>query len=113
MIARKWHGRVLAAQADAYYEYLLRTGLHDYRTTPGNRGIIVERWLEGDVAHFLLMTFWDSKEAIMRFAGADYTVPRYYPEDDAYLLEREAIVRHSDVLLSELASKSEVARLAA
>ena len=99
MISRKWHGRVPAAKGDAYHAYLLRTGLADYRATPGNVGVLVERWLDGDEAHFLLTTMWDSIDAIKRFAGDDYEVARYYPEDDEYLLEREPTVRHAEVLL--------------
>ena len=101
MISRKWHGRVPAAKADEYHAYLLRTGLADYRSTPGNLGVLVERWIDGDVAHFLLTTVWDSVEAIKRFAGADYEVARYYPEDDDYLLEREPKVRHAEALFFE------------
>jgi len=97
MISRKWHGRVPAEKADAYHEYLLRTGLADYRATPGNLAVLVERWVEGDVAHFLLTTVWESMEAIERFAGEDYEAARYYPEDDDFLLEREPTVRHTEV----------------
>ncbi len=101
MISRKWHGRVPAAKGDAYHAYLLRTGLADYRATPGNVGVLVERWVDGDEAHFLLTTMWDSIDAIKRFAGDDFEVARYYPEDDEYLLEREPTVRHAEVLLFE------------
>lgn len=103
MIARTWHGRVPASKADAYHEYLLRTGLADYRATPGNLGLLVQRRIDGDVAHFVLTTLWDSVESIKRFAGEDYEAARYYPEDDAYLLEREPTVTHADVLLVALA----------
>jgi len=99
MIARTWHGRVPAAKAEAYYAYMLRTGLADYRSTPGNCGVLVQRWIEGDVAHFLLTTLWDSVDAIKRFAGEDFAVARYYPEDHDYLLEREPYVTHADALL--------------
>lgn len=99
MIARTWHGRVPASRADAYYEYLLRTGLSDYRSTEGNRGVLVQRRVEGDVAHFLLTTLWDSVDAIKRFAGEDYELARYYPEDDEYLLGRERTVTHAEVLM--------------
>jgi len=102
MISRSWHGRVPAAKADAYYDYLTRTGLADYLATPGNRGLLVQRWVEGNVAHFLLTTFWDSVEAIKRFAGEDYEVARYYSEDDGFLLEREPRVSHAEVLLARL-----------
>jgi hypothetical protein len=99
VIARTWHGRVPAAKAEAYYAYLLRTGLADYRATPGNRGVLVQRRVEGEVADFWLTTLWDSVEAIKRFAGEDYEVARYYPEDDEYLLEREPYVTHAEALL--------------
>jgi len=62
MIARTWHGVVRATDADAYYEYLLQTGLADYRSTPGNQGVQVLRRIDGEVAHFLLITRWDSWE---------------------------------------------------
>jgi heme-degrading monooxygenase HmoA len=98
MIARSWHGRVPTSKADAYYGYLLRTGLADYRATPGNRGVYVFRRTEGTITHFVLTTFWESFDALRAFAGADYERARYYPEDDEYLLEREPYVRHYDVL---------------
>ena len=100
MIARTWHGRVPAAKADAYHEYLLRTGVADYVKTTGNRGVYVLRRQDGEVAHFLLITHWDSVEAIKGFAGDDYERARYYPEDDDFLLEREPFVTHYEVLLA-------------
>ena len=98
MIGRTWHGRVPADKSEAYYAYLLRTGLTDYAATPGNRGVHVLRRTEGGVTHFLLLTFWDSLDAIKAFAGPDYARARYYPEDDEYLLEREPFVVHYEVL---------------
>jgi len=98
MIARSWHGRVPSSKAEAYYAYLLRTGLSDYRTTPGNRGVYVFRRNEGAITHYLLTTLWESYDAIRAFAGLDYERARYYPEDDDYLLDREPFVTHYDVL---------------
>ncbi len=69
MIARNWHGRVPAARADDYFEHLSRTGLADYKATPGNRAVLVQQWVEGDAAHFLITTLWDSIESIKKFAG--------------------------------------------
>ena len=99
MIARTWHGRVAADKADAYHDYLSRTGLTDYQTTPGNRGVLVLRKIDGEVAHFTLTSFWDSMVAITRFAGEPVEAARYYPEDDEYLLEREPHVTHQEVLM--------------
>jgi heme-degrading monooxygenase HmoA len=102
MIARTWHGRVPRAKAAAYYRYLERTGLADYRSTPGNKGVLVLREDVEDVTHFTLTSFWESLEAVKRFAGADFTTAHYYEEDDAYLLEREPGVRHAEVLLADV-----------
>lgn len=102
MIARTWHGRVPASKADAYYEYLRRTGLADYQRTAGNRGVLVQRRIDGEVIHFTVTSFWDSIAAVKRFAGEAYEIARYYPEDDGYLLEREPHVAHADVLMVAL-----------
>jgi len=84
MIARTWHGRVPAEKADAYHDYLRRTGLADFAATPGNLGAWVFRRTDGDVTHYLLTSLWESWEAIERFAGED--------------LEREPFVTHFEVL---------------
>ncbi|HEY5615290.1 MAG TPA: antibiotic biosynthesis monooxygenase [Bacteroidota bacterium] len=98
MIARIWRGRVPASKADSYHEYLKKTGLDDYRLTPGNKGVTVLRRVKGDEAEFLLITLWDSYESIKKFAGAGYEKARYYPEDKDFLLEFEPNVSHFDVL---------------
>jgi len=98
MIARTWHGAVPTTKADAYWDYLNLTGLPDYRATPGNKGVTVLRRTEGDVTHFLLITLWESVEAIKAFAGEDYEKAKYYPEDEAFLLEKEPNVTHYEVL---------------
>ncbi len=98
MIARTWHGMVRAADAEAYHRYLLATGVPDYRTTAGNRGVHVLRRVDGELAHFLLLTFWDSWDAIRAFAGEVPERARYYSEDDRWLLEKEPFVTHYEVL---------------
>jgi hypothetical protein len=70
----------------------------------------VQRRIEGDVAHLLLTTLWDSVDAIKQFfAGEDYAVARYYPEDDDYLLEREPYVIHAEALMAVLPARGDVA----
>lgn len=98
MIARTWHGAVPTSKADAYHRYLVDTGLSDYQQTPGNRGVHVLRRAEGETTHFLLLTFWESWDAIRAFAGDDIEVARYYPRDEEFLLELEPTVTHYEVL---------------
>lgn len=98
MISRIWRGRTPATKADSYLEYLRHTGLKDYAATPGNEGVFVLRRVAGDEAEFLLISFWESLDAIRRFAGEDYERAVYYPEDDEYLLDREPGVVHYEVV---------------
>ena len=97
MIARLWHGRVPAEKADAYAEYLSRTGIPDYMNTEGNRGVYVMRRKEGEFEHFLLISLWNDYDAIVAFAGDDYEEARYYPEDRDFLVELEPGVIHYEV----------------
>lgn len=100
MIARTWHGKVPTEKADAYYQYLLDTGVAAYRSTRGNRGVQVLRRTEGEATHFLLFTLWDSLDSIRAFAGDDVEKALYYPEDDDFLLELEPRATHYEVLAS-------------
>ena len=103
MIARTWHGCVPTAKADAYQSFLERVAVPDYERTPGNRGVLLLRRAEGEVTHFVFVTLWDSVEAIRRFAGDDPARARYYPEDDDFLLEKEELVTHAEVVTTSVA----------
>ena len=98
MIARSWSGITRAEDADVYLEYLHATGFPEYRATPGNRGVLALRRIAGDRAEFLLLTLWESEEAIRRFAGDDIGRAVFYPEDERYLIERGDRVEHYEVV---------------
>ncbi len=98
MIVRIWRGETPASKADTYYEFLQKTGIKDYRATPGNQGVQVLRRIKGDRAEFVLITFWESYEAIKRFAGDDVEKAHYYPEDKEHLLTFEPTVTHYELL---------------
>ncbi len=100
MIVRIWHGRTPADKGDAYLDDLKRTGVTNYRATEGNRGVYVLRSSENGVADFLLVSLWDSMDSVRAFAGDRPGTAVYYPEDDAYLLEREPGVRHYEALIT-------------
>lgn len=98
MIARIWQGAVAEAKGDAYLEYLNETGLRAYASTRGNRGVIVLRRNVRGTAEFLLLTLWESFEAIRRFAGPDMERAVYYSRHKDFLLELSPGVDHYDVL---------------
>ena len=102
MIMRQWRGRVPAAKAADYLAFLHRTGFKDYAQTPGNRGVYAFTRTVGQETEFLLITLWESVEAIQRFAGQDYEKAFYYPEDKDFLLEFEPLVTHYEVAFAQL-----------
>jgi heme-degrading monooxygenase HmoA len=101
MIARIWRGAVRADDAAAYAEYVQRTGIDGYRSTPGNRGAWLLRRTEGDRAEVITVSFWESREAIEAFAGQDIDAAVYYPDDEQFLIERDLTVKHYEVAGTE------------
>ncbi len=97
MIARLWRGWTAAADADAYAEYLLETGMRQARATPGNRGAYFLRRIDGGCAEFVTVILWETLDAIRAFAGDDIEQAVFFPEDDRYLVERELTVAHYEV----------------
>ncbi len=100
MIVRIWHGATPESKADAYVDYLKKTGVKNYRATAGNKGVYLLRRIASGKADFLLVTLWESHDAIRRFAGPEPEKAVYYPEDDEYLLEKPEKLVHYEVVHS-------------
>jgi heme-degrading monooxygenase HmoA len=83
MIARIWQARTRSGTGDAYDECLEQTGLKEYRATKGFRQVFVLRREIGEETDHVLLTLWDSMEAICRIAGSEPERAVYYPEDTA------------------------------
>jgi len=94
LIGRIWEGSTRDTDADRYLEYLRGSGLAEYARTEGNRGVLAFRSTGAERADFLLLTLWDSEEAIRRFAGEPLERARFYPDDDAFLIRRQPTARH-------------------
>jgi heme-degrading monooxygenase HmoA len=101
MIARIWQGATKAEDADTYFDYVHQTGLTQYRATPGNLGVLALRRVVDGRAELLLLTLWESEEAIRRFAGDDIGHAVFYPEDERFLVEKEDRVSHYEVVFDE------------
>lgn len=89
MIARTWRGWTRRRDTEAYVEYLMETGIREYKATPGNRGAYILHRDDGQHTEFITLTFWDSIEAVHRFAGQDAERAVFYPADDRFLIDRE------------------------
>jgi heme-degrading monooxygenase HmoA len=97
MIARVWRGITHKDKADDYLAYLHETGLKDYARTAGNRGVTILRRNQGDNCEIMLISLWQSMDAVRAFAGENPDRSVYYPEDEHYLLQMEPLVRHYEV----------------
>lgn len=102
MIARTWEGAVRADAADEYLTYLDRTGFASFRATPGNRGFLALRHIDGERCDYLILSLWDSLDAVKAFAGEVYETAVFYPEDDRFLVARDDTCRHFEVAASSL-----------
>lgn len=96
MIAREWRGVIRAEHVEEYVAYIWETGGGEYKKTPGNRGAWVLSRVNGERAEVVALSFWESRDAIASFAGADIEESVLYPEDERYLLAAPTI-RHYDV----------------
>jgi heme-degrading monooxygenase HmoA len=101
VIARIWHGRTKTAQADEYYEYLKEAGIKKIQGIPGNLGVQVFRRTQNEITEFTVISYWESMDAVRRFAGADAEKTHNLAKDPEYLLELEPTVKHYDVVLNE------------
>jgi heme-degrading monooxygenase HmoA len=98
MIVRMWHGRVPTSRAQAYREFTIQRAIPDYQSVEGNLSVHILERTEGDITHFITLTFWRDMESIKEFAGEDVEKAKYYPEDRDFLLEFESTVVHYEVV---------------
>ena len=98
MMARIWHGRTLTSKADEYEKYLNASGVDRMLKTDGNHGVEVLRKSEGPRTDFVVISYWESIDAVKRFAGPDYTKAVILERDREFLIEVEPNVLHYEVV---------------
>jgi heme-degrading monooxygenase HmoA len=97
MILRTWHGRTRLEDAEKYEVFMRERAAPDYQSISGLMRAIFTRRDDADAAHFLLVTVWQDIDSVRQFAGADPSKAKYYPEDDAFLLEKENSSLNHDI----------------
>src|SRR5262245_35219653 len=100
MIARMWKGWT-APENGAAYERLLRghilPGIH---RVEGYRGAYILRSDEKEETAFVVITLFESLDAVKGFAGADYATPVIEPEARQLLSRFESTAYHYDIKLT-------------
>jgi heme-degrading monooxygenase HmoA len=101
MIARVWSARTTPAQAPAYARHLRDRVLPAIRKVPGYAGArLLERAL-ADAVEVVVITFWQSAEAVRGFAGADPEEAVVAEEAAALLTQFDRRVRHYEVVVED------------
>ncbi|BAT58619.1 hypothetical protein GJW-30_1_01146 [Variibacter gotjawalensis] len=97
-IARIWRGRVKRERADEYEAYNYEVG-----TKPLIEKALGVQMLREDrdtESEFVTISYWESIEAMSRFAGSDPTKIHHLPRDEEFLIELPTSVQIFSLLHS-------------
>ena len=97
MIAREWRCACPSDKIDEFIPYLHRTGVEDAQNTPGFKGAEIFKRETGGSIEVVLITFWESIEAVNKFAGNDIEQAVLYPDDYKYGIVSDLTVKHYTV----------------
>lgn len=98
MIARLWRGRAKGANAAAYLRHFTETVTPELKTLAGHQGAwLLRREVEGET-EFLVLTLWDSFDAIKSFAGSAVETAIVEPQARAVLSDFDDFARHYEVV---------------
>jgi heme-degrading monooxygenase HmoA len=97
MIARHWRGWTKAEDADGYERFLQDKVLVGLAAVEGYKGGYVLRKDEADEAEFVVVNFFESLEAVKRFAGPEHTTAVFEPEAKRFLSRIEPLASHYEV----------------
>jgi heme-degrading monooxygenase HmoA len=101
VIARVWGARATAANAPRYAEHLRDAVIPTLREVDGYRGTRLLQHEDGDEVEIVVVTWWDSLEAVRGFAGADIEQAVVEDEAAALLIRYDERVHHFDLALSD------------
>ena len=102
MIARLWHGWTLPENADSYERLLKSEVLPAIGKMQGCRGFYLFRQDSAEEAAFVTLLFFESLEAVRKFAGPDYETAVVPPEARKLLCRFDARSEHYQVLAAPI-----------
>jgi hypothetical protein len=97
-IARIWRGRTTAARADEYARYLYEHGIKPLEEKA--LGVQLLREDRAGESEFVTVSYWESVEAMSRFAGADPRRIHHLERDAEFLIELPSGVQVLDMVAS-------------
>jgi heme-degrading monooxygenase HmoA len=100
MIARMWRGSAIPERADDYVEHLQQFVVPELRRIDGFRGVYLLRRNSSDDVEFVVLTFWESMDAIRKFAGENPEVAVVAPAARPLFRKYDVEVRHFEIVLN-------------
>ena len=100
MIARMWRGSAIRERVDDYVKHLEQSVIPELQQIDGFRGIYLLRRNLSDDVEFVVLTLWESMEAIRKFAGENPEIAVVAPAARALFREYDAEVRHFEIALN-------------
>lgn len=97
-ILRMWKGHSNNEKADQYAQHAMRTVFPKLKEIKGHRGAYLLRRSTNRGAEFVVLTLWDSMEAVRAFAGDEPDKAVVEPEAQAVLDRFDDIVTHFEVV---------------
>jgi heme-degrading monooxygenase HmoA len=98
MIVRIWRGLTSLGNADAYRTHLTQTVFPALIGIRGHTGAYTLQRQAQEQVEFLVVTVWESMEAIQGFAGIDTDNAVVEPEARTLLAEFDNFVRHYKIV---------------
>ena len=98
MIIREWRALAEPAQSDAYPKHFQERVAPELRHLPGFLGANLSQRLLGDQIEFVVLTRWQSMDAIRDFAGETVEEAKVEPGAAAVLTSFDDTVRHYEIL---------------
>ncbi len=98
MIIREWRCRARQSEAGKYPEYFRRELVPELRAIRGFLGGFLSQRANGEFMEFLVLTRWESLEAIRDFAGDASENAIIYTGARATVVAYDDKVRHYEVL---------------
>src|SRR5438552_9464560 len=97
-IARIWRGRTTRAKADEYARYLYDVGIAPL--TEKALGVHMLREDRATETEFVTISYWESVEAMSRFAGKDPRRIHHLERDPEFLIETPESVQVLEISTS-------------
>jgi heme-degrading monooxygenase HmoA len=98
MILRMWKAESTPEKADGYIQHATNKVFPSLRAIAGYRGAYLLRRIQNDEVELMVLTLWESMDAVGKFAGAEPNRAVVEPAARAVLTSFDDFVTHFDVI---------------